>query len=216
MSNENRQLFSATLDKILKSKGLSVPTFSKKISEPETTVRTWLRSEVMPRPEKLKKIADYCGISTDQLLSGASLQNIRVAPKLKGLRRVPVVASMRAGFLDTISADYEDIAAQIDELIETDCQDENAFALIVEGDSMQPRFFAGDRIIVAPNYEPRNGDPVCARLEKDGKTVFKIYRQSGDTIRLESLNPEYKPEEFHKEAFRWIYPAVDMKAKLRR
>jgi phage repressor protein C with HTH and peptisase S24 domain len=149
-------------------------------------------------------------------LTGMIPPNVRPAPKLRGLRRVPVVASMRAGFLDDIAADYEDIAAQIDELIETDCQDENAFALIVEGDSMQPRFFAGDRIIVAPNYEPRNGDPVCARIEKDGRTVFKIYRQSGDTIRLESLNPDYKPEEFHKEAFRWIYPAVDMKAKLRR
>ncbi len=216
MSTGKINIFSERFGGLLLSHGLSVPQFAKKIGEDDRTVRTWKNGEVIPRPDKLKKITDFFGVTAEQLLDEAKYVNVRPAPKLKGLRRVPVVASMRAGILDTIASDYEDIASQIDEVIETDCQDENAFALIVEGDSMEPRFFAGDRIIVAPNYEPRNGDPVCARLEKDGKTVFKIFRQSGDTIRLESLNPDYKPEEFHKEAFRWIYPAVDMKAKLRR
>jgi transcriptional regulator with XRE-family HTH domain len=133
MSNENRQLFSTRFNKLLNSNGLSVPEFSKEFGEPETTVRTWARGVVVPRPKTLKKIADYFKISPDEFTSAT---NVRPAPKLKGLRKVPVVASMRAGFLDDIAADYEDIAAQIDELIETDCQDENAFALIVEGDSM--------------------------------------------------------------------------------
>jgi SOS-response transcriptional repressor LexA len=201
------------LRKLRDDKGLTLEKISKEIAIPASTISTWERGAALPKGRNLRKICEFYGISSDRLLNPS---NVRPAPKLKGLRRVPVVASMRAGFLDNIAADYEDIASQIDEMIETDCQDQNAFALIVEGDSMQPRFFAGDRVVIAPNYEPRNGDPVCARLEKDGKTVFKIYRQSGDTVRLESLNPDYGPEEFHKEAFRWIYPAVDLKAKLRR
>lgn len=213
------------LRKLRKDKELTLEEFFKKSGIGVSTANAWERNVSIPRGEGRGKLFKFHGFTDEQRKLYEKLEaeamrnsssNVRPAPIVRGLRLVPVVASMRAGFLDDIAANYEDIAAQIDEKIETNVQDENSFALIVEGDSMEPDYRPGDRIILAPNYEPRNGDPVCARIEKDGKTVFKIYRQNGDTIKLESLNPEYKPEDFHKSAFRWIYPAVDLKRKLRR
>ena len=42
---------------------------------------------------------------------------------------------------------YEDLANQIEEAVESDCKDANAFAIIIEGDSMETKFYAGDRVV---------------------------------------------------------------------
>lgn len=73
---------------------------------------------------------------------------------------MPVVSWARAGQ----ALDYGDLCNQIDDSVETDCKDANAFALIPEGDSMEPEFYAGDLVVFAPNVEPRNGDFVVCRL----------------------------------------------------
>jgi SOS-response transcriptional repressor LexA len=129
-------------------------------------------------------------------------------------RRVPLVSWARAGH----GIDFEDLCRQLEEWVETDCRDPNAYALTIEGDSMEPEVRAGDAVILAPNSPPRNGDLVVARLQS-GEVLFKKYRRlgpEGATVRLESLNPAYSPREFRAEDFRFIHPAVDLKRKLRR
>jgi len=82
---------------------------------------------------------------------------------------------------------------------------------------MEPDFREGDLIVFAPNSEPRNGDFVVARYS-DGGVVFKRFQRTGAEgaiILLESLNPNYAPIEKPLTEFRFIYPAVDMKRKLR-
>ena len=80
---------------------------------------------------------------------------LRAAPRQEQpLIAVPVVSWASAGK----AADYPDLCNQIEELVETDCKDPNSFALILEGDSMEPTFLAGDIVIFAPNSEARNGD----------------------------------------------------------
>jgi phage repressor protein C with HTH and peptisase S24 domain len=106
----------------------------------------------------------------------------------------------------------------LEEWASSDTRDPNAFAVILEGDSMEPRFYAGDRVVVAPNSEPRNGDYVLARL-RDGGVLFKRFHRTGpegQVVRLTSLNEIYKPKEIPREDFYFIYPAVEVVSKLRR
>jgi SOS-response transcriptional repressor LexA len=127
---------------------------------------------------------------------------------------VPVVSWAAAG----AARAYEDLANQIEEVVESDCKDGNAFAIIIEGDSMETKFYAGDRVVFAPNYEPRNGDAVVARLN-DGRVYFKYYHRTGHEgtrIKLVSENPNYGPLEFDRAEFVFIYPAWEIKRKLRR
>lgn len=137
-----------------------------------------------------------------------------------GTRRVPVVAwAIASATLEHFSGNFGDLANQIDEAVATECKDPNAYALIIEGDSMEPRFCAGDRVILAPNSEPRNGDYVVARLRETGQVLFKRFRRTGvegKIIRLESLNPAYGPVEYPESAFRLIHPVVDAKMNLKR
>lgn len=141
-----------------------------------------------------------------------------VAP---ALRRIPVISWARAGaWLDAgASSNYGDLENQIDEHVQAETKDPNAYALIIEGDSMAPRFLAGDIIVAAPNYEPRSGGYVVARLIDDGRVLFKKFRRKGpdgNIIELTSLNPEYQPMEFPATAFRIIHPVVDVKLNLYR
>lgn len=109
-------------------------------------------------------------------------------------REIPVVSWAAAGE----ASDYEDLASQIDETVGTHVTDPNAFAVIVEGDSMEPELKAGDRVVVAPNLEARNGDVVLVKL-KDGRVMLKKFRRigpNGGTIRLLSENLKYEPLEF--------------------
>jgi SOS-response transcriptional repressor LexA len=110
------------------------------------------------------------------------------------------------------------LANQIEEVVESDCKDSNAFAIIIEGDSMETKFYAGDRVVFAPNYEPRNGDAVVAKLN-DGRVFFKYYYRTGhegSRVKLVSENSNYDPLEFDRSEFIFIYPAWEVKRKLRR
>lgn len=129
-------------------------------------------------------------------------------------RRIPVVSWANAGK----GNNYSDLAEFIQEHVDTDCKDEHALAVIIEGDSMEPRFEAGDIVVLAPSSEPRTGDFVVARLCETGQVFFKKFFRTGpegQTIRLLSLNPQYAPIEHPVSAFRFIYPVVELHAKLR-
>ena len=136
-------------------------------------------------------------------------ENARIVPLKSKTRRIPVVSWARAGE----AKDYSDLATFIDESIETDCKDPNAFALIVEGDSMEPALRAGDRVVVVPNSEPRNGDIVVARTRDTHEVYLKLFHRvghKGEKIRLTSYNQVYPPLEFDSTAFRFIYPIHSM------
>lgn len=129
-------------------------------------------------------------------------------------QNIPVVSWAAAGN----ASDYEDVAAQIDETVGTHVTDPNAFAVIVEGDSMEPEIKAGDRVVVAPNLEPRNGDIVLVKL-KDSRVMLKRFHRTGAngaTIRLLSDNLNYATLEFAAEEVQFVYPAMEFKRMMRR
>jgi SOS-response transcriptional repressor LexA len=129
-------------------------------------------------------------------------------------RRAPVVSWAAAGQARA----YEDLANQLEEWVETDCKDPNAFSIIIEGDSMEHKFLAGDRVVFAPNSEPRNGDAVVAKLQ-DGRVMFKYFYRTGPEggrVKLVSENSNYGPLEFERSDFAFVYPAWEVKRRLRR
>ena len=140
----------------------------------------------------------------------SSPSNIPVDPPV---RRVPVMTWASAAQ----PIPFEDLLNQVEERTQTECKDPNAFAIIIEGDSMEPKFFAGDCVVFARNSEPRSGDVVFARL-KDGRVFFKYYYRcgpEGTRVKLVSENANYSPVEVDRSELDCLFPAWEVKRQLR-
>jgi phage repressor protein C with HTH and peptisase S24 domain len=78
------------------------------------------------------------------------------------------------------------------------------YALEVTGDSMEPLYREGDRIVVSPTEQVRRGDRVVVKT-RDGEVMAKILaRQTGKQIELHSLNPAYEPRIVDLADVEWI------------
>lgn len=172
----------------------------------------------IPRAEELFRLSKVLGVSMEWLLIGKEDQNnsgegFGNSPRTslhdgeseyvviqKG-RRIPVVGWAHAGE----AQDYEELPADWQEWIPTDCRDAHAFAVRLEGESMAPRFEAGDVLVLMPEAEPYNGVLAVLRLATGG-VIFRRVEMRGERLTLVPLNPQYRTEEFDRSEISWIYP----------
>lgn len=78
------------------------------------------------------------------------------------------------------------------------------YALEISGDSMEPVFREGDRIVVAPGESVRVGDRVVVRT-REGEVLAKLLgHRSARRVELISFNPAYPPREFNPTDLEWI------------
>ncbi len=169
------------------------------------------RSYISQLENGRKEIQDWVMERLDVLESEARLKsNTQSTPRLHGgpywgtTNEAPVISWAQAG---SDLHDFQDLCSQIDERIPTDCKDPNCFWIQLEGDSMVPKYEAGDYVIAMPNVEPQNGDLVLVKMV-DGSVFFKLFHWSSDrkSIKLTSYNPLYPVMEFRVEEVAKLYP----------
>ncbi|MCF6329782.1 MAG: helix-turn-helix transcriptional regulator [Henriciella sp.] len=82
--------------------------------------------------------------------------------------------------------------------------DEGLYALEISGDSMEPAYRAGDRIVVSPAAEVRRGDRVVAKTN-DGEVMAKVLgRRNRSVVELLSLNPDHAPRTLKPDEVAWV------------
>lgn len=199
-------------------KGWNQSDLAEKLCVSLGSVGNWESGQNQPSAKTLGRIADVLGVSISFLLGEDVLPqpNVRVErASAAALQRVPVVSWATAG----AGGNFSDCAEQIEEHLESDTKDANAYALIIEGDSMMPKFEPGDRVVFEPNRQAANGDIVVARVAADGHVYFKLFHTFGaraEMVRLNSFNPAFPPLEFPLKAFRFIHPMHSMLRRYRR
>lgn len=82
-----------------------------------------------------------------------------------------------------------------------------ALALEVRGNSMAPKYEAGQIVIADTTKEPGNGDCAVVGLA-GGERFIKRWRRKGSKVYLESVNPEYGPLEVPSRAVKFAYKIV--------
>ena len=126
-----------------------------------------------------------------------------------GARAIPVRSWAQAG----TGADFGELPLDWDRRVATDCPDEQAFAVEIQGDSMEPKFFPGDIAVLMPTRQPRNGSLVVARLEHEG-VVFKVFTARDQSpIRVccfTSYNSVFQPIEVPESSVIWNYPVYQI------
>jgi SOS-response transcriptional repressor LexA len=169
-----------------------------------SAIGNWESRQNIPSPAKLGVLATKLEVSIDHLLGHEEATGRAAA---RDIREVPIVSWAQAG--DLVA--YADLDAAWHEYTATTCRDENCFAVTISGDSMEPKYSAGDIAIVMPNVEPRNGCLVVCKLKNEG-VFFKLFHQSTDNrrFRLSSYNPVYPVMECRRDDFVWIYPVYQV------
>jgi len=207
---EKKQIFGRRLLDCRLAQGWSQRQAAENIGVALRSVQSWEMGQTLPHPAKVQKVSATFNrpiawfFGDDSCIPRGLAAQIQ-ATSLAKSQSIPVVSWASAGQ----GGDYEDLANQIDEYLNSDCTDLNSYALILEGDSMTPEFKSVDRVIFMPNDQPRNGDVVVARLEESGEVFFKLYHTFGkdnEMVRLSSFNPVYPPLEYRRDQFRFIHP----------
>ncbi|MFK0376511.1 LexA family protein [Pandoraea sp. NPDC090278] len=119
--------------------------------------------------------------------------NVRLAEV--GTRRIPLISSIQAGLMNETVTPFPP-GAGFEYLLTDLVLSDGAFALEIDGRSMEPEFREGDRIIVDPILSPIPGDYVVATNARNEAT-FKKYRPRGlgpegmEVFDLVPLNPDF-------------------------
>lgn len=158
--------------------------------------------ERWPSTESISKILDATGESFDTFLNGTgAFMQISDAP---GMRTVPLLGLAQAGsggFFD--SAGFP-VGQGWDEVALPTPGEAGIYALEIHGDSMEPLYREGDRVVVSPTQQVRRGDRVVVKT-RDGEVMAKILaRQSAKQIELHSLNTAYEPRILEMNEIEWI------------
>jgi len=103
---------------------------------------------------------------------------------------IPVVGLASAGEGITNFDEYEVGDSDLMVLKPYGLNDENAYGVLVEGDSMSPTLKPRQVVICSPNTTPQTGDIVVAKINGDECVIGEIHF-SDTTITLKKHNPKY-------------------------
>jgi phage repressor protein C with HTH and peptisase S24 domain len=160
--------------------------------------------ERWPSTESLAKILEATGENFEVFLSGtgAYIQSSGFAdPSQPTVPLLGLAQAGAGGFFD--SAGFP-VGQGWDEIELPTPTDNGIYALEVAGDSMEPLYREGDRIVVSPTEQVRRGDRVVVKT-RDGEVMAKILaRQTARQIELHSLNPIYEPRILDLAEVEWV------------
>ena len=133
-------------------------------------------------------------------------------PKRKGIK-IPVLGRVAAGVPIEMIEDVLDY----EEITEDMAKHGEYFALKIQGDSMSPRIWNNDVVIVKQQDDAENGDIVIAAINGDDAVCKRLQKYS-DGIALVSLNPQYEPiylkkDEVDGKPVRIIGKVVELRGK---
>ena len=215
---------SRILTKLMADAGISQAELSRATKVGQPTISRILKPGgpkgiKEPADRQVRPIADYFGITSDQLRGHAPLppaidqgvahasgdSNVEGGPiKLKtGL--VPVVGKAKLG----VDGFFEEMGYPPgggDGYLKIYSDDPDAYALRLVGSSMEPRIRSGEFVMVEPNHSYIAGDEVLVKTD-DGQAMIKVfmYHRDGE-VRLLSVNDAHPPLTLPEASITHMHP----------
>jgi phage repressor protein C with HTH and peptisase S24 domain len=123
-------------------------------------------------------------------------------------RRIPLIGLAQAGAEGYFDDGGFPSGGGWDEIAVPEVGDQNAYAVEISGESMEPVFRDGDIVIVSPAAPVRRGDRVVVRTAKGEVMAKQLKRQSAKRIDLLSLNPAHPDRGFDLSEITWMHRIV--------
>lgn len=210
---EYRSLHSMSMDTFSERSGISKAYISllEKNRHPKTG------KEIAPSIQCIKQAASGMNMDFDYLfnrLDGkVTLDSPQESFQKKGVT-IKVLGRVAAGIPIEAVEDVIDTEEISEELARTG----EFFGLQIHGDSMEPRIYDGDVVIVRRQDDAESGEIVIAMINGDDAVCKRLTKYSGG-ISLISLNSKYDPlifsnEDIIKKPVRIIGKVVELRGKL--
>lgn len=173
----------------------------------KSAVSTWCNGTRLPRMDKVDLLAKYFKINRSDLIEERNNTVHKHAVRINVLGRVAAGIPLEA----------------IEEIIDTEEISEDMactgefFCLQIHGDSMEPRMYEGDVVIVRQQDDAESGDIVIAMINGNDATCKRLIKYAGG-ISLLSLNSKYNPmtfsnQEIQEKPVRIIGKVVELRGK---
>ncbi|BAP88326.1 putative phage repressor [Burkholderiales bacterium GJ-E10] len=191
------------------ARGITRKALADGIGMPYSTLAD-LENGYSEKSEWLPQIANFLSLNAYELVTGQRsvsaaaivsdhtaeysryIVNVQAANVPRPSREVPSVGKVKGG-QNGYFEEYQYPTGHGEGVIDYPTTDSNAYALRVVGDSMAPRYRAGEFIIVEPNIEAQPGTDVVV-IGKDGQRMLKVLAWRTDTsISLLSINNGHPP-----------------------
>ena len=177
------------LEKLAEAKGLSLSALAQKAGLDPTSFNKSKRigadgRKRWPSTESMNKVLKATNTTVFEFmeLAGEHYQNPQNMIPLLGLAKAG-----RDGYFD--SSGWPILSGDWDAVEFPFTLDKKVYALEVSGNSMEPVYRDGDKLIVAPDSEIRKGDRVIVKTTAGEVMVKEFQRRSLNQVELKSLNP---------------------------
>jgi phage repressor protein C with HTH and peptisase S24 domain len=189
----HKQIWTA-LDALAARYNLSPSGLAKLAGLDPTTFNKSKRGDAMgklrwPSTESLSKVLTATGASLDEFV--ALVEGVAARTRM-----VPLIGMAQAGSRGYFDDAGFPVGNGWEEIAFPELADEHAYALEITGDSMQPVYRDGDRIVVSPSTNARRGDRVVVKTQAGEVMAKLLHRMTAQRIELKSLNPEYEDRAF--------------------
>jgi phage repressor protein C with HTH and peptisase S24 domain len=193
----------AALDRLAARAGLSASGLAKKAGLDPTTFNKSKRITPDGRPrwpstESVAKSLAATGTSIDTFVT-LIVDNARPIAKA-----VPLIGFAEAGAGGFFDDGGFPVGKGWDEIPFPAVPDENAYALEISGNSMEPVYRDGTVIIVSPAASIRRGDRVVVKTASGEVMVKELKRRTAKTIELRSINAEHADRSLPVRDCLWI------------
>lgn len=180
---------------IRKKANITQQKLAEEIGVSRSAISMWETDICQPDYDTMIRLADYFGVTTDELLGLNPNRYDDIPPsslniETSDIHMVPVFDSVSAGF-GAYASDY--IVDYAPAIIKAGAED--YIYINVKGDSMFPKIEEGDRILVRRQTSVDSGSIAVVLIDGEEGVVKKV-TYGDDWIELHSINPMYPIRRF--------------------
>ena len=211
------ELTAKRLQVALRNADLSAQELSNKSGVAKSSISQYVNGSHKPSNISSGKMAAVLNVNALWLMGfdvpmKESKQNASVS-SVKGVQ-IKVLGRVAAGIPIAAITDIIDTEEISEKLARTG----EFFGLQIHGDSMEPRMYEGDVVIVRQQDDAESGDIVIAMINGDDATCKRLTKYAGG-IGLVSLNTKYEPmmfsnQEILEKPVKIIGKVVELRGKL--
>ena len=192
------------LENLAKAKGLSLSAMAHKAGLDPTSFNKSKRigadgRKRWPSTESMNKVLKAMNITVFEFMEYAG------QPLPQPKHTIPLLGLAKAGREGYFDSDGYPLSTEDWDGIDFPIQvAKGVYALEVSGDSMEPVYRAGDKLVVQPDSEVRTNDRVVVKVTTGEVMVKELVHKSAKKVELKSLNPAHKLITLKPEDVCWM------------